>query len=78
MKTVQNIISLTLYRFSSFHFRLLGRRTIDSTKFSVDPRQGHAAIALSLSRKHHSLGKRFFINFVSSISVKRVQSAGDK
>ena len=77
MKTVQNIISLTLYRFSSFHFRLLGRRTIDSTKFSVDPRQGHAAIALSLSRKHHSLGKRFFINFVSSISVK-VQSAGDK
>ena len=37
-------------------YRLLGRRTIDSTKFVIDPRKGHAAIALHLSRKNYALG----------------------
>jgi hypothetical protein len=30
---------------------LIGRRTIDSNKFLCDPRDGHAAIALQLSRR---------------------------
>lgn len=30
---------------------LIGRRNIDSNKFVCDPRDGHAAIALFLSRK---------------------------
>ena len=30
---------------------LMGRRTVDSNKFVVDPRDGHAAIALQLSRR---------------------------
>ena len=44
------------------HYRLLGRRTIDSTKFVIDPRKGHAAIALHLSRKGYALGMVISIN----------------
>ena len=35
---------------------LVGRRTCDSTKFVVDPHDGHAALAIDLSRRQAPLG----------------------
>ena len=35
---------------------LVGRRTCDSNKFIVDPRDGHAALAIDLSRRQAPLG----------------------
>ena len=56
--------------------RLLGRRTIDSTKFVIDPRKGHAAIALHLSRKNYALG--IAITIVLKINCVRLKIFWEK
>ena len=56
----------------NIYFRLLGRRTIESTKFVVDPKEGHAAIALNLSQNFTPLGKKCSNNFCSDLfSIRR-------
>lgn len=45
-----------MFSHSTLRDWLVGRRTCDSTKFVVDPRDGHAAIAIDLSRRQAPLG----------------------
>ena len=67
---------------------LVGRRTVDSNKFVVDPRDGHAAIAIDLSRRqaplgpektlqlgHHLLKANMFKRHKQEMSVKDLQAA---
>ncbi len=68
---------------------LIGRRTVDSNKFLCDPRDGHAAIALLLSRRpgqldpeqtlelgHHLLKANLFrrSHFLEGFSVRYLQA----